>query len=65
VFEALHELPHKQTPHEAMEFGLELLGHMVSSAAMSGCLYDINTDEMRFVAATGPGAERRRGTALA
>lgn len=65
VFEALHELPHKQTPHEAMEFGLELLGATVSCAAMSGCLYDINTDEMRFVAATGPGAELRRGTALA
>jgi GAF domain-containing protein len=65
VFEALHELPHKQTPHEAMEFGLELLGNMVGAAAMSGCLYDINTDEMRFVAATGPGAEQRRGTALA
>lgn len=64
VFEALHELPHKQTPHEAMEFGLELLGNMVGAAAMSGCLYDINTDEMRFVAATGPGAEQRRGTAL-
>jgi hypothetical protein len=65
VFEALHELPHKQTPHEAMELGLAVLGSTVSCAAMSGCLYDINTDEMRFVAATGPGAEQRRGSALA
>jgi hypothetical protein len=65
VFEALHELPHKQTPHEAMELGLAVLQSTVSCAAMSGCLYDINTDEMRFVAAIGPGAEQRRGTALA
>lgn len=65
VFEALHELPHKQTPHEAMELGLGVLESTVASAAMSGCLYDINTDEMRFVAVTGPGAEQRRGTALA
>jgi hypothetical protein len=65
VFEALHELPHKQTPHEAMELGLEVLGSTVACAAMSGCLYDINTDEMRFVAATGPGADKTRGSALA
>lgn len=65
VFEALHELPHKQTPHEAMELGLEVLGSTVACAAMSGCLYDINTDEMRFVAATGPGADKARGSALA
>jgi hypothetical protein len=65
VFEALHELPHKQTPLEAMEFVLQLLDQTVSCAAMSGCLYDINTDEMRFVATTGPGADQRRGTALA
>lgn len=65
VFEALHELPHMQTPHEAMELGLRVLESTVSAEAMSGCLYDINTDEMRFVAVTGPGAELRRGTALA
>jgi hypothetical protein len=65
VFEALHELPHKQTPHEAMELGLSVLESTVGAEAMSGCLYDINTDEMRFVAANGPGAEQKRGTALA
>jgi GAF domain-containing protein len=64
VFEALHELPHMQTPHEAMELGLSVLESTVGAEAMSGCLYDINTDEMRFVAMTGPGAEQRRGTAL-
>jgi GAF domain-containing protein len=64
VFEALHELPHMRTPHEALDFVVKLLTTTVPSAALSGCLYDINTDELRFVAVTGPGADERRGTAL-
>lgn len=64
VFEALHELPHMRTPHEALDFVIKLLSTTVPCAALSGCLYDINTDELRFVACTGPGAEERRGTAL-
>ena len=64
VFEALHELPHMRTPLEALDFVVKLLSTTVPAAALSGCLYDINTDELRFVAVTGPGAEERRGTAL-
>jgi len=33
----------------------------VPSEAKSACLYDINSDEFRFVALTGPGAEERKG----
>ena len=64
VFEALHELAHLRTPAEALDFIVHLLETTVPAAAISACLYDINTDELRFVAATGPGAEALRGTAL-
>ncbi|MET0389835.1 MAG: GAF domain-containing protein [Polyangiales bacterium] len=64
VFEALHELPHLQTPHEALALIVNVLETTVPAAAISGCLYDINTDELRFVATTGPGADALRGTAL-
>lgn len=64
VFEALHELPHMRTPLEALDFVVKLLSTTVPAAALSGCLYDINTDELRFVSGTGPGVDERRGTAL-
>jgi putative methionine-R-sulfoxide reductase with GAF domain len=64
VFEALHELALLRTPVEALDFIVKLLETTVPSAAISACLYDINTDELRFVAATGPGSETLRGTAL-
>jgi hypothetical protein len=64
VFEALHELAQLRTPAEGLEFIVNLLETTVPSAAVSACLYDINTDELRFVALTGPGAESRRGTAV-
>jgi len=64
LFEALHELALLQTPHEALSFVVDILDKTVPSAAISGCLYDINTDELRFVAVSGLGAEALRGTAL-
>jgi len=64
IFEALHELAHIQTAHEALAFIVKLLESTVPSAAIGGFLYDINTDELRFVAGSGPGAEALRGTAL-
>jgi len=64
VFEALHELAHLRTPAEGLEFIVNLLDTTVPCAAISACLYDINTDELRFVAATGPGASARRATAI-
>jgi hypothetical protein len=64
VFEALHELALLKTPAEGLEFIVNLLDTTVPCAAISACLYDINTDELRFVAATGPGANTRRGTAI-
>jgi hypothetical protein len=64
VFEALHDFAQLRTPAEALEFIVRLLETTVPAAAISAALYDINTDELRFVAATGPGADALRGTAL-
>jgi hypothetical protein len=63
IFEALNELPQLHTPHEALGFVVKVLESTVPAAAISGCLYDINTDELRFVAVTGPNAEAVRGSA--
>lgn len=64
VFEALTELPHKPNASAALSFAVELLDRCLPSEAIGACLYDINTDDMRFVAAAGVGAEQRRGTAV-
>jgi hypothetical protein len=64
VFEALHELAHLSTPAEGLEFVVHLLETTVPCAAIAACLYDINTDELRFVALTGPGENALRGTAV-
>lgn len=64
AFEACQDLLFLGTPAEGLEFVVSLLGELVPSEAASACLYDINTDEMRFVALTGPGADERRGEAI-
>jgi hypothetical protein len=65
VFEALDELPRLRTPAEALDFAVRLLEQMIPSEATSACLYDINTDELRFVALSGTGATERQGQAVA
>jgi len=64
VFESLHELAHLRTPAEGLEFIVKLLDTTVPAAAVGSCLYDINTDELRFVALSGPGSDTLRGTAI-
>jgi putative methionine-R-sulfoxide reductase with GAF domain len=64
VFESLHELAHLRTPAEGLEFIVRLLDTTVPATAIAACLYDINTDELRFVALTGPGEAELRGTAI-
>ena len=61
AFEALQDLFFLTTPVEGLDFVLELLGDLVPSEASSACLYDINSDELRFVALRGPGAQERQG----
>jgi hypothetical protein len=65
VFEALDELPRLRTPAEGLDFAVRLLEQMIPSEATSACLYDINTDELRFVALSGAGAVERQGQAIA
>ncbi|MCZ7680433.1 MAG: GAF domain-containing protein [Sandaracinaceae bacterium] len=64
AFEALQDLFFLSTPLEGLDFVLRLLEDLVPSEAASACLYDINTDELRFVALAGPGAEERQGDAI-
>jgi GAF domain-containing protein len=65
AFEALHDLSLLRTPAEGMEFVLNLLAEMLPTEASSRCLYDINTDELRFVAVHGVGAGAVQGKAVA
>jgi len=65
VFESLHELSHLRTAAEGLDFTVRLLGQTVACDAMSACLYDINTDELRFVAVAGMGARSAQGKAIA
>jgi hypothetical protein len=64
VFESLNELAHLSSAAEGLEFSVRLLAHAVGSEALSGCLYDINTDELRFVAVLGKGAAAAQGRAV-
>ena len=64
AFEACQDLYFMATPVEGLEFAVKLLGDSVPCEAASGCVYDINTDEFRFVAVTGPGATERRAEAV-
>jgi hypothetical protein len=64
VFEALAELTRLHTAAEGLDFAVRLLARVIPSEATSACLYDINTDELRFVAAAGTGADGMRGRAV-
>lgn len=64
VFEALGTLSRLPTAADALDFAVKLLERTVLSQAVSACLYDINTDELRFVAVTGIGAASMQGRAV-
>lgn len=64
AFEALQDLFFLRTPADGLEFVVRLLRDTVPSEAISACLYDINTDEFRFVALDGTNAEARKGSAV-
>jgi hypothetical protein len=64
AFEAMPELYFLPTPVAGLEFTVQLLARLVPSEAISSCLYDINTDEFRFVALTGAGALDRQASAV-
>ncbi len=64
AFEALHDLSFLSTPAEGLEFIVRLLGEAIPCEAQSAFLFDIDTDELRFVAGTGPEAEQRKAQAV-
>lgn len=64
AFESLQDLYFLSTPAEGLDFAVRLLNDLIPSEAASACLYDINTDEFRFVALLGPGGDERRGEAI-
>ena len=41
-----------------------MLEDLVPARAFSACLYDINSDELRFVALSGPGSDERKGVGV-
>jgi GAF domain-containing protein len=49
---------------DGLDFAVKLLSDLIACEAASACLYDINTDELRFVALSGPGADERRAQAV-
>lgn len=63
VFQGLAELSRLQTPVDGLDLAVRLLEHYVPSEAISACLYDINTDELRFVSVLGEGAGDMQGKA--
>lgn len=65
VFQGLAELSRLRAPVEGLDLAMHLLEHHVPSEALSACLYDINTDELRFVSVVGPGAAHMQGKAVA
>ncbi len=64
VFEALEGLSGLHTAAEGMDFTVQLLERTIPAEATSACLYDINTDELRFVAVTGTAAAEMQGQAV-
>lgn len=64
AFEGLQQLEHSESASAALEVVIDILEQVIPSDACSACLYDINTDEIRFVAVSGPGSATRQGTAV-
>lgn len=63
AFEACHDLLFLKNRAEALQFAVHLLEELVPSDAVAAFLLDVNTDELRVVAAGGTGARERRGRA--
>lgn len=64
IFEALTELHHQPNASAGLDFVMQRINEYLPCEAASGCLYDINTDEVRFVAVSGTGAETQQGAAV-
>lgn len=64
AFEAMHPLDFLQTPKEGIEFTLRVLEQLLHVPATEGWLYDINTDVLLGLYASGQNSERVLGQSL-
>jgi len=64
VFVALSELAQQPHTAAALELACDTVAGELPSEALAAGLYDIDTDEIRFVVARGVGDDLLRGTAL-
>ena len=64
AFEACHDLLFLKNRAEALEFAVHLLEELVPCEAVAAFLLDVNTDELRVVAARGTSARARQGKAF-
>ena len=65
AFEACRDLLFLRNRAEALHFATQLIDELVENTAVTACLYDIEEDCFRVVAATGPNAHERPGTVIA
>lgn len=64
AFEGLQALSERTTAADGLGFAVNLLERLIPCEAISACLYDINTDELRFVALAGASAADMQGHAV-
>ncbi|MFO0024185.1 MAG: GAF domain-containing protein, partial [Deltaproteobacteria bacterium] len=64
AFEGLQDLFFLQSPLDGTDFVNRLLVELIPCEASSIALYDINSNEMRFVSMSGPGGNERKGEAI-
>lgn len=65
AFEACQDLHFLESPAAGLDFVVKLLTELLPCEALSAVIYDINANELRFLALDGPGAEVMRGKAIA
>jgi hypothetical protein len=63
AFEAVQDLYFLGTPAAGLDFVVKLLGELLPCEACSASLYDMTTDQLRCVAAEGPGSDALRARA--
>jgi putative methionine-R-sulfoxide reductase with GAF domain len=64
AFEACQDLFFLSSAVDGLDFAVRLLDEIVPCEAITASLYDIDTNELRLVVLTGPGADARRGSAV-
>lgn len=64
AFERSQQLFSLRSPKDGIEFVIDLCEQLLPSAAFTGAIYDIDTDELRFVTVRGDGSDGLQGRAI-